>query len=75
MKAQTFAKKVMVTIHPHDSVFTVLAQFGEEGDELPYPLLVEMPFDTAVRLRQELGEWLPLLQAKTENRHSEGQTT
>ena len=55
MKAQIFAKKVMITIHPHDSMFTVLAQFGEEGDELPYPFLVEMPFDTAVRGDDHVG--------------------
>ncbi len=71
MKTQIFAKKVMVTVHPHDSAFTVLIHLGEEGDEMPYPFLVEMPFESATRLRQELGEWLPLLANKIENRSSD----
>ncbi len=70
MDAQIFAKKVIVTIHPYDNMFTLLIHLGETDDEMPYPLLVEMPFESASRLRQELEELLPLLANKIETRHS-----
>ena len=70
MRVETFAKEVWVSVNPCDHVYTIMVQFGEHGEELPYSTLVEMPFNTAVKLRKELGEWLPILQAKIENRHS-----
>jgi hypothetical protein len=62
----------MTSVHPDDHMFTVLVQFGEEGDEAPYPLLVEMPYDTAEGLRKDLEFWVPLLRAKIDNRSSGG---
>ena len=68
MKVEMFAKKVGVCLNPNMYLFTMMVQFGEHNDEMPYPVLVEMPFDTAERLMKELGLWVPLLRAKIDNR-------
>lgn len=70
MKVEVFAKKVGVCLNPNTHMFTMMVQFGEHDDEMPYPTLVEMSCDTALELRKKLGVWLPMLQAKIENRHS-----